>query len=192
MKRLGGPAFGLILLISAGGSFVATYAWQNDQQPAPPPVAPQDGRLTSWLGVEAAERGSVGELEAAYRADRSELEATIARERETLAAMFDDAAASNDEIRAQVERVIAASNAMERRTAEFLLTVRPHLSKDQQRRLLRRMGEGIREGGRYRWRHGQAQSDQDRAGRNGRGGPAAGRGRGHGHGGPPGRGGGRP
>ena len=183
-------AFLLILLLSAGGTFVATYAWQTDQATTPPTettAAPTSGRLAAWLNVDADVRATVADLETAYRADRRELEAIVATERDALAALFDSGQANDDEILAQVEQVIAANNALERRTARFLLDVRPHLTSDQQQRLLRHFAEGVRESGRYRWRHGWQQQDSNR---DDDGGSRSGRGQGRG--GPPWSGGRRP
>jgi Spy/CpxP family protein refolding chaperone len=181
----------LVLLISAGGTFVATYAWQAEPSVPRPVTAtePASGRLTTWLNVDPRGRDIVNDLELAYRAERRELEAAVAAAREELAALFDGGQAGDEEILAQVERVIAANNALERRTARFLLDVRPHLTRSQSRRLLRHFAEGVREAGRYRWRHGQQQQGGDREGVSG---PPAGRGKGRGRGGPPWRNGQRP
>jgi Spy/CpxP family protein refolding chaperone len=172
----------VILLLTAGGTFVATYAWQSGPTRTAPVTAPYPaaGRLCAWLDLDPAVRDAVSDLESAYRGERSTLEAAVAAERDALAALFESGEASDAEILEQVEQVIAANNALERRTARFLLDVRPHLTTAQQQRLLRHFAEGVREGGRYRWRHGW----QHQGGNNDDGGePPAGRGRGRG--GPP-------
>jgi hypothetical protein len=152
-------------------------------------MAASRGGLARWLRLDPAARQPVAAIEEVYRAERHDFEAAVAAERETLAGLFEDASVSDDEILEQVERVIAANNALERRTAEFLVAVRPHLNSAQQQRLLRHFAEGVREGGRHRRRHG-LQRDGDESGR--RGGPPAGRGPGRGRGGSSRGGGGRP
>lgn len=175
--------FLLIALVAAGGSFVATYAWQVDQARLVERRAPRsDAVLAEWLNLDAAQAEAVTELEIAYRAERRALEEALTQAREQLAGLFDDQATPDDVILAQVERVITASSALERRTAEFLLAVRPHLNGEQRQRLLQHCAAGVRAGGGYRWRHGQqgGASTQEW-----RGGPPPGRGPGRGRGGPP-------
>jgi len=182
VKFAGGVLLTLLILASAGGSFVATSVWQdNSSEPAPQPAPPMDTVITDWLDLTPVQGQAVTTLESAYREERRELEQAVASERETLAAMFEDPAVSNDEIIAQVERVIRTSNALERRTARFLVDVRPHLDSAQQHRLLKHFATGVRAGGGHRWRHGQqgGTGSQER-----RGGPPPGRGRRRGRGGP--------
>lgn len=175
-----------ILIVSAGGSFVATYALQVDRAPASNAAS---GQLSAWLNLAPDERTDVAPLEAAYREDRRALEAAVVAERDRLAALFEAGDSSDAEILAQVERVVGANNALERRTARFLLDVRPHLTPAQQHRLLHYFAEGVREGGRYRWRHGwQRNSDATHESDT----QPAGRGQNRGRRGPPWSGGGRP
>jgi hypothetical protein len=143
-------AFFFILLVSAGGTFVATYAWQSGPacDPAETQASCTPGQLCGWLCLGPEERGIVSGLEVTYRTDRAELEAAVAAQRDALAALFESGSATDAQILEQVEKVITANNALERRTAQFLLDIRPHLGAEQQKRLLCRFAEGVREGGR--------------------------------------------
>lgn len=181
MTRTHGLALVLVALAAAGASFVVTNAWQANRSPTSAPVVTPSGHhgLANWLQLGPTSAPAVTALEEAYRAERATLEANVAAEREALAALFEDPLATDAAIRAQVERVIAASNALERRTAEFLLSVRPHLDHSQQQQLLSYFAQGVRESGHNRWRYGQ-QRGADDSGR--RGGPPAGRGSGSGSG----------
>jgi len=189
MTRTHGLALLLVAVAAAGASFVVTNAWQASRPPASAPAALSQshhdrGRLGDWLQLGSSSAPAVKALEDAYRAARETLEANVAAEREALARLFEDPSATDEAIRAQVERVIVASNALERRTAEFLLSVRSHLDASQQQRLLNYFAQGVRESGHYRWRYGQQRDAGDGARR---GGPPAGRGSGNNRrgGGPP-------
>ena len=63
-----------------------------------------------------------------------------------LAAALDKPSSSDQEIRDRVEAAIAASNAIERRTTQYLLTIRQHLSSDQQKQLFGLAAQEVRRG----------------------------------------------
>jgi hypothetical protein len=171
----------LIAIACAAGSYLATYAVQQ-----PGRVSPSSGStaavaqcLTDWLGLTPAQAASVREIEAAFAADRERLETKLTAEREQLAKMLEDKSVTNTGILDQVERVIAAHDTLERRVAAHLVAMRPYLTAEQQKRLLDRFASSVREGGGYRWRHGQpGTAEGQRQG----GGPPPGRGPGGGRG----------
>lgn len=154
MRRYGGLS--MIALTCAVGSYLATYAVQQQGRAgrADDSIAVAQS-VTDWLEMTPRQAAAVRDIEAPFAADRALLEASLVAEREHLATMLENPAARDDEILRQVEKVIAAHNALERRVAEFLVAMRPHLSATQQKRLFDRLASTVREGGGWRWRHGR-------------------------------------
>jgi len=76
------------------------------------------------------------EQDAQFEADSASLRDTLLRERAKLLAAFEDPAATNDEILAQLDKLILAHGQIERRVAAHVLVLRPHLTADQQKWLI--------------------------------------------------------
>jgi hypothetical protein len=72
---------------------------------------------------------------------RGELDTARAR----LAELFESVDASDEEIREAVDASIAAHNKLERRVSEYLISVRKHLTPDQQKKLFGLCANEIRE-----------------------------------------------
>jgi len=171
----------LVAIISAAVTYLASYGMQRSDRPSGEPGAGR-GRgpsISRWLGLTPEQTNDIRQIEASFAADRRPLEAKLAAERERLAALLEDSETANDEILQQVENVIAAQNALERRVADLLVALRPHLTAEQQKRLFARFASGVREGCGRQWRHGQ--HDDFERGPHGDG-PPPGRGFGRGHG----------
>lgn len=169
-------AFGLLGVLLGFGTTFALQAQQAGR--ADLSGFPADA-LGDWLGLNAAEIETLRGVDPDFRIERGKLESALAAERERLAHLFEQSAVPDDELLAQVERVIAAHDALERRVARYLLAVRPHLSAQQQRRLFERCAGDVRAAGGWRWRHGR---DEGGNGTRRGGGPPVDRGRGRGRG----------
>lgn len=168
--------------VCAGGTFLATYAWQErGAGPRRPSPGPLDA-LAGWLRLMPDQVERLAGVDPGFAAERAALEAALATERERLAEVFERGAAPDDEILKQVERVIDARAALERRVAGYLVALRPHLTEEQRATLYRRCAEGVREAGGHRWRHGPGRDalQEEPGAPRGRGGR-----RGQGPGGPP-------
>ncbi|MGD8452715.1 MAG: periplasmic heavy metal sensor [Phycisphaerae bacterium] len=179
MRRYGGLS--LIALACAAGSYLATYAVQQEERggPTSSPATATAQSVSRWLELSPPQVDAVREIEATFAADRQPLEAKLDTERERLATLLENPATTDAEILQQVENVIAAHDALERRVAAHLVAMRPHLTAEQQKRLFNRFASSVRESGGGRWRHGQPGGAGD--GRRG-GGPPPGRGPGSGRG----------
>ena len=175
------------------GSFVGTYAWQSRPDQSPPieqPSRPADV-LGGWLRLMPEQIELIAGVDPTFADESAALEAALEAEREKLAEMFEDADATDEAITQQVETVIAAHDRLERRVAQHLLALRPHLTDEQRSRLFERCAQGIREAGGWRWQHGRSgdhSGGKGRGWRGGRGGgnasaPAPGHNRGRGGGG---------
>lgn len=154
----------LIAAAFAAGSFVATQAWQpvaDAPEPRGAPCGPVAcGKkaccesLVDWLQVSPESAVRLVEIAAPFGEARAKLESVLYTERGKLADLFDSDVATDEEILQQVERVIEADNALERRVVEQLVALRKHLTGDQRARLFKRCAQGVREAGGCRWRHG--------------------------------------
>jgi Spy/CpxP family protein refolding chaperone len=180
MNVRGYGGLSVIVLACAAGSYLATYAVQQQMQPGTSggPSTAASRSVTDWLRLTPQQAAQVSELEATFAKDRAPLEAALTSARERLATLLENPATTNEEILQQVEKVIAAHDVLERRVAEHLVAMRPHLTAEQQKRLFDRFATSVRESGGGRWRYGQPGNSEE--GR--RGGPPPGRGPGHGSG----------
>ncbi len=161
-KRYGGLT--LITLACAAGTYLATYALQ--QQTRPPAAQAQSATrqatiieqrsVTANLGLTSDQLAATRDIESRFAADRATLETQLATERSKLAGLLEDPNTPGDQLVRQIDAVIAAQGALERRIASYLVELRPTLTAAQQKRLFERFATGVREGGGWRWRHGQA------------------------------------
>ncbi len=133
--------------------------------PASTQPSPEDP-VFDWLNVPQAQRAQVTADDPRFAEDLSRLRNDLQRGRADLAALLEQKDASDQAIRAQVESVIAANAALQRRVMEHVLAVRDHLTPAQQQRLLSFCAQGIRQGPGWQYRGGI----------HGNGGPAAGQG----------------
>jgi Spy/CpxP family protein refolding chaperone len=160
----------LAALLAAVASFAVAYAQRSAATSRAAAGNPAGETLLNWLNVPAAAREQILARDPAFGDDLARLRNDLNQRRETLAAALEDPTSAPDVIRARVEAVIAASASLERRVTEYLLSVRDHLTPEQQKRLLSLCAQGVRQGSGWRWRHGQG-GDGAGQGPGGGGGP---------------------
>ena len=141
----GNVAIAALCLTTAAVAFVATLA------------AKSGGPTTSSLNISAREWRRATACDPAFQDEAQTLAQTLDDERAALADLLDQPAATDAQVRAQVERVIVAHNALERRAAEHLLKVREQLSPGQQKQLMGLVSETVRHAG-PRWRGGRGET----------------------------------
>jgi hypothetical protein len=134
-----------LCLTTAAVAFVATLA------------AKSRGPSTSSLNMSEREWNRATACDPAFRDEARTLAQTLDDERAALADLLDQPGATDEQVRAQVERVIVAHNALERRAAEHLLKVREQLSPSQQKQLMGLVSETVRHAG-PRWRGGRGEA----------------------------------
>ncbi len=172
-----------VAVVCAAASYWVTLAWQQPPAAAAPTApAGRPIRLLDWLQLTPAQRAAVHDLETDFKRDRAALEAELEAARLRLATAFESETTTDAELLAQVEAVLAAHQAVERRVAQYLVSLRPHLTPAQRTRLLGHFATGVRAAHGFRWRHG-APDGLDASGGRSAGGPPVERG-------PGGRGGG--
>ncbi|MEW6252946.1 MAG: periplasmic heavy metal sensor, partial [Planctomycetota bacterium] len=153
LARYGGLT--LVAIVCAAATYIVTYAVQQQTPPSDgPPGTPRGRGLTAALGLAPGQSANVQDIEARFAADRAPLVAQLADERDRLAALLENPDTPADQLMQQVDTVIAAHGALERRILTHLVELRPHLTAEQQQVLFRRFAAGVREGGGWRWRHG--------------------------------------
>lgn len=131
----------LLAAIAVGiGAFIATV--YSGGAPSAGPKCP----LGEWLSLPTDQCKTVCGADPGFRNEARDLADRKCQERLTLAALLEDPATPGDQILEQVERVIAAHAALERRVVQHLLAIRSHLTPDQQERLLRFCAESVRRG----------------------------------------------
>jgi hypothetical protein len=157
----------LVVLTCGVGSFIFTiHAAPETRKDGKEHVPPRRGRqraMAAWLVLDEAQAKAVEKADPTFHAESDEMAQGLEAERARLAAILEDSAVSDQAILDQVERVIAAGNVLERRVAQYVVAIRPHLSPDQRSKLMDLCARNVR--------------------RCGAGGPGQGKGRGQGCGG---------
>ncbi|MCB9851633.1 MAG: hypothetical protein H6819_00950 [Phycisphaerales bacterium] len=167
MKSRGRGTLGIVFAVCTLGGFMAAYAWQpgggrsEDTSSQSEPLR----ALGGWLRLMPDQFAEIAKVDPTFATERDEMEADLAAERERLASMFENATASDEAIMAQVEKVIEIHDTLERRVANYLLALRPHLTSAQRAKLFELCGKEVRQAAGWR-----------RGGGNGYGGPPPGRG----------------
>ena len=138
-----------ICAVAAGISFLATLA-----------AAPKDPATTQaspTLNISTQDWSRARALDPTFPSESAAMSDALAKDRAQLADLLDNSTASDEAILAQVEKVIASHDQMERRAAQHLLKIRHQLSADQQKQLMGLASETVRQGG-MRWRGGRGPS----------------------------------
>ncbi len=175
-----------VFAASLAGTIVARSQPTTEEKPR------FDSPLGRWLELDQKTAEEIEALDPRFAEERKSLQDELADARAALATLLEDENVTNERIRGRIEDCIAKHNALERRVAQYLLTVRDHLTLAQQKRLFRLCAEGVRKGRGHGWgrRAGQDGGGGGRCETCGRGGGGGerceccgrggGRGRGHG------------
>lgn len=145
---------GAILAFVVG--FVATVATRSQTSE---PVSPAStSPLAQWLHFDKEQSAAVDEHDPQFPKEVRKLREALAEERGRLIALFENVDTPNDDLRQQINTVIETHNQLEWRVADYLLTVRHHLTPAQQQRLFSLCAENVRYCWReQRWRQGRGQ-----------------------------------
>ena len=150
------PIVILACLLVGGLAFAATWLVRA-QASSTAPAADATSPLAEWLTLTIEQRERIGQLDPRYREVAAELAEVLHQDRQALAELLESDEATDMQILEQVERVIDAHNALERRVAEHLVTMRHALEPEQRQRLGRHAADEVRRGMGQRWRDGQGQ-----------------------------------
>jgi len=146
MNRLG-VATVVVLAIGAGvGSFLVTRsAGLAGMTTAPAASRPATTTpLERYLELSGRQARAVRRADPDFPAEAARLHAALKAERLRLAELLEDPTSQNKAVLAQLEKVLASHSALARRATEHILAIRPHLSADQQKRLMALAARSVR------------------------------------------------
>jgi Spy/CpxP family protein refolding chaperone len=176
----------MLAAVLFAGSFVGT-AVTRSQTAASRPV-PTRGPLPRWLGLGAEEAAAIEAVDPQFSEDLLKLRGEVDDARAALITLFETPDVTDDELRAQIDAVINAHNRVERRVADYLVSVRRYLTPAQQRKLFNLCADEVQQC-RRRWQRGHCPTREASGGAAMR--PGRGQRQGQGKGAGPGRGFGR-
>lgn len=134
-------------VVCAVGAFLATYAVQ-------PATSNKPSTAPAGLSIPSNDWSRACAMDPGFPEESKKLNDAVASDRAKLAELLDNPSANEEAILAQVEKVIATHDQLERRVAQHLLKIRSQLSPEQQKQLMGLASESVRQGG-YRWRGGR-------------------------------------
>jgi len=144
------------MVLVAAGSFAITLGQRAAARAPRPDTGPTPTQtsdaspaetLLAWLDVPAPSRAAIVAHDPTFPQDLRRLREQLAARRNELAATLEQPDSSDELIRLRVEAVIAASADLERRVIDHLLSIRDHLTPQQQKRLLDLCAQGVRQRG---------------------------------------------
>lgn len=100
--------------------------------------------LCRWLAMSPAQQQEITKDDPAFDADSAALRDKVLAARNTLASMLETPATPEADILAQVDRVSAAENALQRRVTQYVLRIRDHLTTQQQLNLMGLCANAVR------------------------------------------------
>ena len=102
------------------------------------------GSMKAWLAFTDEQDEAIRRSDPDFDTEAAELSLAFIAERQQLARLLDAPASSDEQVTAQVERVIEANHALIKRVVAHILAVREHLSPQQQQQLMRLCSNIIR------------------------------------------------
>jgi hypothetical protein len=100
--------------------------------------------LCRWLALSPAQQQEVAQDDSTFEADAAALRQNVWAARDTLATMLQTADTPEADVLAQVDRVSAAENALQRRVTQYVLRIRPRLTSEQQQNLMGLCADAVR------------------------------------------------
>ena len=119
-----------VSLVFGAGAFVATI-WAHGAF-----GSHKDAHPIGWLGLSDEQHKAIHATDPVFDNEAAGLADGLRRRRHGLAELLESEGAADAKILEQVELVIAAHNALERRVARHVLAIRQHLTPAQQKRLM--------------------------------------------------------
>jgi Spy/CpxP family protein refolding chaperone len=146
-----GSLIGFLVTLIAG---VGAYTVTVQTRPATPTAASVTSAtetLLIWLGASETQKAELRGHDPTFAADLNQLKTELQNKKQEFAALLEKADVSDDAVRSQLEAVLNNSNAIERRVANYLLSVRDHLTPEQRRKLFGLCADEVRQGGGHQW-----------------------------------------
>ncbi|MGN6368660.1 MAG: periplasmic heavy metal sensor [Phycisphaerae bacterium] len=167
MKTRWWLSIGAVCVLAGAAAF---FAGRGTVAAAPPDP------LSRWLALSPEQSDNVQKDDPGFSSDLPALAAGARQERQKFSELLENPASTDEAIRGQLQRVLDADAALQRRVLDHVLKVRDHLTAAQQEQLMALCAQGFR-GGMRRGRMGGGMGPGPGGGM-GRGGPGRGMGRG--------------
>ena len=120
----------ILACISGIASFYITRGLNTEIDSSP------DKSIRGWLTLTNEQDKAIHQTDSNFDKEASDLSLSFINERQQLARLLDIRESSDEQILAQVERVIGANNALIRRVVGRILSVRKHLAANQHEKLM--------------------------------------------------------
>jgi Spy/CpxP family protein refolding chaperone len=156
MNRRSKIVFALVIVAAASSFLLGRQTTAPVGVEPVPAVAPagkpccEHGTLCRWLRLSDEQKQTVRATGTQFVGEAKALQQRLAEERYALAALLETPNSGDEEIMAQVERVIEAHDALERRVARHMLAIRPILTPEQAKQFMGLAASGVRRAGRCR------------------------------------------
>lgn len=130
-----------VILAAALAAGIVSFLYASSPDAATPGRTPPMSHL---LELSPEQESTIGKADPNFRPEARSLAAKLDAEHNKLAELLEDAGAGREAVMAQVETMMLAHNALERRVAEHVMEVREHLSPQQRAKLMSLMAERVR------------------------------------------------
>ncbi|NOR26129.1 MAG: periplasmic heavy metal sensor [Desulforhopalus sp.] len=128
----------LFLAVVAGaGSFYVTRSLEADN------VYSAQVSMRNWLAFTNEQDKAIRQSDPDFDTKAAELSMAFIAERQQLARLLDASGSTDEQITAQVEKVIKANHALIKRAVTYILATRKHLSPQQQQQFMQLCGNII-------------------------------------------------
>ena len=160
MKR---PSTLTVLAVGALAAVIAYSVARAARGPAARPTTdPAADAVLGLLGAEESQRAQLAEIDRTFPDDLARLRADVDTRRAELAKALEDPASTREQVNSALDASLQARDALEHRVLDYVMSVRGHLSLQQQKRLLGLCAEQVRRG--RGWQHGQNAESPGRGG----------------------------
>jgi hypothetical protein len=176
MKRGTWLLLGACVVVGLSAFLVTVKAGTATSAPVTDAAVPAP--LSEWLELSAVQRRELAQNDPTYDADWAALRDKVGAERDILGTMMQARDAKEAEVLAQVDRVSAAENALQRRITQHVLRLRDGLTTQQQMNLMGLCANAVRGQG-YGMGMGMGMGRGRMGGMGGMGGMGPGNGRGY-------------
>jgi len=132
----------LVILTAALASGIVSFLYAR----GPDTAATTQRRppMSQLLELSPEQEAAIGKVDPNFRHEAKALAAKLDAAQDRLAELLEAAGAARETTMAQVETMMLAHNALERRVAEHIMEVREHLSPQQRMKLMGLMAERVR------------------------------------------------
>jgi Spy/CpxP family protein refolding chaperone len=139
MKRSSWFIIGACLLVG-----ITAFLMTVNAAPSAASTTNNAAPLCRWLALSPTQQQEITQADPTFDADSASLGEKVLAARDTLASMMEAPNPVEADVLAQVDRVSAAENALQRRVTQYVLRIRNHLTNQQQLNLMGLCANAVR------------------------------------------------